>query len=42
MLHAMIHQAIYQALGHDGSARARQTAHGNPAWVAEVMSVTVI
>ena len=39
LLHAMMHQAIYQELGHDGSARSRQTAHSNPAWVAQVKRI---
>ena len=39
LLHAMMHQAIYQRLGCDGCERARQTAHNNPAWVAEVRRI---
>ena len=39
LLHAMMHQAIYQGLGHDGSARSRQTAHNNQAWIAEVKRI---
>jgi hypothetical protein len=40
LLHAMMHQAIYERLGHQGSERTGQSAHNNPAWMQEVKRIT--
>jgi len=42
LLHEMMHQAIFQRLGHDGREKPTQTSHNNPAWCAEINRIAAV